>query len=94
MVVVLERGVAIRGTLVRTADEADPGHIAAPMPGLISLLSIKVGDPVKAGDRLMSIEAMKMESGIFASRDGIVAELLAKTGDVVDAKQLLCVIHD
>ena len=94
MVVVLERGVAIRGTLVRTADEADPGHMAAPMPGLISLLSIKVGDPVKAGDRLMSIEAMKMESGIFASRDGIVAELLAKTGDVVDAKQLLCVIHD
>jgi pyruvate carboxylase len=94
MIVVVERGATMTGALVKRADESDLGHVAAPMPGVISLLSIKIGDPVRTGDRLMSIEAMKMESGISAGRDGKIAELLVKAGDVVDAKQLLCVIND
>lgn len=94
MIVVVERGAVVGSTLTRSADEADPRHVAAPMPGLISLLSVKVGDSVKSGDRLMSIEAMKMESGIFSKRDGTVAEMLVKAGDLVDPKQLLCVIGD
>ena len=71
------------------ADEGKPGHVPAPMPGVISTVSVKLGQPVKAGDALMSIEAMKMETQINAPRDGIVVALLVAVGAVVEPKDLL-----
>ncbi|TIM59293.1 MAG: hypothetical protein E5Y52_31825, partial [Mesorhizobium sp.] len=47
------------------------------------------GQAVKAGDVLLSIEAMKMETALHAERDGVVAEVLVKAGDQIDAKDLL-----
>jgi pyruvate carboxylase len=71
------------------ADEGKPGHVPAPMPGVISTVSVKLGQPVKAGDPLMSVEAMKMETQISAPRDGTVVALLVAVGAVVEPKDLL-----
>lgn len=78
----------------RKADPDDDAHIAAPVPGVISTVSIKAGDAVKAGDPLLGVEAMKMETVIHADRDGTVSELLVASGDSVDAKDLLIVLAE
>jgi len=67
----------------------DAKQVGAPMPGVISGLGVKVGDKVFAGDVLLSIEAMKMETAIHAEFDGTVAEVTVKPGDQIDAKDLL-----
>jgi pyruvate carboxylase len=67
----------------------DAKQVGAPMPGVISGLQVKVGDKVSAGDVLLSIEAMKMETAIHAEADGTVAEVTVKPGDQIDAKDLL-----
>jgi pyruvate carboxylase len=72
--------------------KAEPGnaaHVAAPMPGVVSGVSVAAGQTVTAGDVLLSIEAMKMETALHADRDGRIAEVLVKTGDQIDAKDLL-----
>jgi pyruvate carboxylase len=71
------------------ASLGDAKQVGAPMPGVISGLQIKVGDKVTAGDVLLSIEAMKMETAIHAEADGVVAEVTVKPGDQIDAKDLL-----
>jgi len=67
----------------------DAKQVGAPMPGVISGLLVKVGDKVAAGDVLLSIEAMKMETAIHAEADGTIAEVTVKQGDQIDAKDLL-----
>ena len=64
-------------------------QIGAPMPGVISTVNISDGQEVNAGDVLLSIEAMKMETAIYAEASGVVSELLVKAGDQIDAKDLL-----
>lgn len=73
----------------RKAEPGNEAHVGAPMPGLVSALSVAAGQAVKAGDVLLSIEAMKMETALHAERDGTVAEVLVKAGDQIDAKDLL-----
>jgi pyruvate carboxylase len=91
---VADRSLAPSGPAKRTADEGDPSHVPAPMPGLVVSLSVRIGEAVAKGDRLLSIEAMKMETGVFAERAGAVREILVKAGDQVDTKQLLMVIGE
>jgi pyruvate carboxylase len=76
----------------RKAEAGNESHVGAPMPGVVSTLAVAAGQPVKAGDVLLSIEAMKMETALHAERDGTVAEVLVKTGDQIDAKDLLVVL--
>ncbi|MEO0823313.1 MAG: pyruvate carboxylase subunit B, partial [Pseudomonadota bacterium] len=71
------------------ADESNPGHVAAPMPGIIGSVAVEPGQKVQAGELLLVLEAMKMETGIRAERDGVVERVLAKTGSAVEAKDLL-----
>ncbi|BCM22219.1 pyruvate carboxylase [Mesorhizobium sp. J8] len=73
----------------RKAEPGNEGHVGAPMPGVVSALAVTVGQAVKAGDVLLSIEAMKMETALHAERDGEIAEVLVKAGDQIDAKDLL-----
>ena len=76
------------------AEDGNRAHVAAPMPGVVSTVVVKPGQEVTAGDVLVSIEAMKMETAIHAGRDGRIAELTVKPGDQVDAKDLLVVFED
>ena len=71
------------------ADATDPRHVAAPMPGVVASMAVAEGRTVAAGDLLMTIEAMKMETALHAERDGTVAVLHVAAGQSVDAKDLL-----
>ncbi len=73
------------------ADAGNAAHLGAPMPGVISRVFATTGQAVKAGDVLLSIEAMKMETALHAEKDGTVAEVLVKAGDQIDVKDLLLV---
>ena len=77
--------------LRRKAEPGNDAHLGAPMPGVVSTVAVAAGQPVKAGDVLLSIEAMKMETALHAERDGTIAELLVRAGDQIDAKDLLVV---
>jgi len=76
----------------RKADSGNEGHIAAPMPGVVSVLSVQQGQMVKAGDILLSLEAMKMETALRAPRDGKVDEILIFPGQPVEAKDLIMIL--
>ena len=59
------------------------------MPGLVVTVSVQVGDSVKKGHKLLSQEAMKMETTINAEVDGTVADVLVKPGSQVETGDLL-----
>jgi propionyl-CoA carboxylase alpha chain len=63
--------------------------VMSPMPGLLTRIAVKVGEAVTAGQKLASIEAMKMENTISAIQDGVVAEICAKEGDSLAVDQLI-----
>ncbi|MGQ2909767.1 MAG: pyruvate carboxylase [Aliihoeflea sp.] len=80
------------GAKVRAKAEAgNAAHVGAPMPGVVSTLAVAAGQTVSAGDVLLSIEAMKMETALHAERDGEILEVLVRAGDQIDAKDLLVV---
>jgi len=68
-------------------------EIAAPMPGSIVEILVKVGDEVKENDEVIILEAMKMENPIFAPSDGTVKEIKVKEKDSVEADQILMVLE-
>jgi propionyl-CoA carboxylase alpha chain len=61
--------------------------LLSPMPGLLVQLAAAVGQKVQAGERLVVIEAMKMENVLFATQDVTVAEVLAKPGESLSVDQ-------
>ncbi|RUM09756.1 pyruvate carboxylase [Rhizobium chutanense] len=80
-------GAAVR----RKAEPGNAVHVGAPMPGVISRVFVSPGQAVSAGDVLVSIEAMKMETALHAEKDGTISEVLVRAGDQIDAKDLLVV---
>ena len=71
------------------ADLADPLQVGAPIPGLIASIAVTVGQKVSRGDKLLMMEAMKMQTTVSASADGVVAELHCALGETVASKDLL-----
>jgi pyruvate carboxylase len=71
------------------ADPADAAQIGAPIPGMVTALSVSVGHSVKKGDKLLTLEAMKMQTTIYSSLNGVVEEVLVKVGDSVESKELV-----
>jgi pyruvate carboxylase len=71
------------------AEAGNPKHVAAPMPGMVASVAVTEGQEVHAGDLLLTIEAMKMETAIHAETGGVVARVHAPHGTQVDAKDLL-----
>jgi propionyl-CoA carboxylase alpha chain len=63
--------------------------VMSPMPGLLTNISVKVGEVVTAGQKLAAIEAMKMENTLVAAQDGVVAEICAKVGESLAVDQLI-----
>ena len=73
------------------ADPSNPNHVGAPMPGSVATVAVHEGQIVRAGEVLVTLEAMKMETAIHADRDGEIARVVAPAGTQVDAKDLLVV---
>lgn len=71
------------------ADPADPKQIGAPIPGVISAVFVTTGDKVKKGDKLCAIEAMKMQTTIYAPYNATVQKTEVALGDAVQSKDLL-----
>ena len=86
---VLDRSLASSVRETPMADPADPNQIAAPLPGLVVGVGVTVGDAVRKGQKLLSIEAMKMETTIYAERPGRITEVLAAVGRQVKTGELL-----
>ena len=71
------------------AEAGNANHIGAPMPGVVASVGVKEGQQVKAGDLILTIEAMKMETGLHAERDAVVKAVHVQAGGQIDAKDLL-----
>ena len=76
----------------RVAEPGNDCHVAAPMPGLVIAVDAAAGQSVEAGDRLVTLEAMKMEAAIVAPFAGVVEAVPVRMGDVVEAKDLLVIL--
>lgn len=71
------------------ADPSNPSMIGAPIPAMVSSLSVGVGSKVAKGDKIAVLEAMKMQTTIYAHQDGVVEEVCVAVGDSVESKDLL-----
>ncbi|MEC7542835.1 MAG: pyruvate carboxylase, partial [Verrucomicrobiota bacterium] len=71
------------------ADPSNSKHVAAPIPAMISSIATSVGKTVAKGDKIAVLEAMKMQTTLYASSDGTVDEILVKVGDSVESKDLI-----
>lgn len=67
----------------------DPKKVLAFIPGTIKKIYFKKGKKVKAGEKLVDLEAMKMLNTIFAYQNGVIAEIYVKEGDLVSKNHLL-----
>jgi propionyl-CoA carboxylase alpha chain len=81
---VYSRREAEAAALMHAKHSSDTGmQLRCPMPGIIVSIAVTPGQPVKTGDVLCIVEAMKMENVLRAERDGIVTRVHAKAGDIV-----------
>jgi pyruvate carboxylase len=71
------------------ADPNKPSDIGAPIPGLVTTLSVSVGAKVAKGDKLFVLEAMKMQTTIYAPCDGVVEQIDVRVSDAVESKDLM-----
>lgn len=90
------RNVTIKDSSIGGSDnaheQADPSndqHIGSSMPGMVVKVHIEAGDKVSKGQKLLVLEAMKMETTIYAEKDGVVSRVLAKQGSQVATGDLL-----
>ncbi len=84
-----DRKVAAVVAKMPKAEAGNPNHIGAPMPGVVATVAAQIGKKVKEGDLLLTIEAMKMETGIHAERDAVIKAVHVIPGGQIDAKDLL-----
>jgi pyruvate carboxylase len=71
------------------ADPADQSQVGAPMPGMVASIAVSIGQKVKEGETLLTLEAMKMFAAISAPCAGTVQEIAVKVGESVESKDLL-----
>ncbi len=77
--------------------KADPGndlHVGAPIPGIITELAVGVGAKVSKGDKLITMEAMKMQTTVYAATDGVVDVIHVGIGESVEAKDLVMELRE
>jgi pyruvate carboxylase len=75
------------------ADAGNKAHIGSSMPGMVVSVSVKMGDVVTKGQKLLTLEAMKMTSTIYSEKEGTVTKVHIATGQQVEAGDLLLVIE-
>ncbi|WP_295074143.1 pyruvate carboxylase [Tabrizicola sp.] len=71
------------------AMDGNPAHVGAPMPGAVASIAVTLGQKVRAGDLLLNIEAMKMETGLHCDREATVKAIHVHPGSQIEAKDLL-----
>jgi pyruvate carboxylase len=87
--VVADKSVAPKTKSRVKADTADPLQVGAPIPGMVTALSATVGGKVAKGDKLATLEAMKMQTTLYAPADGVIAEVPVAVGDSLEAGDLV-----
>jgi pyruvate carboxylase len=87
--VVVDKSIAPKSKTRVKADAADPLHIGAPIPGMVTALNVTVGSRVASGEKIATLEAMKMQTTLYAHADGVVEQMLAEVGDAVESGDLL-----
>lgn len=92
-ITVFDQSLADQRAGTRKADGSNPSHIGSAMPGMVVNVVVKVGDVIKKGQKLLSIEAMKMETTLNSEREGVVKEVLVSNGSQVNTGDLLLVIE-
>ena len=86
---ILDKKVAPQAKSRQKADLADTLQIGAPIPGLVSSLSVSVGHKVAKGDKLLMMEAMKMQTTVTSPEDAVVEAVFVALGETVESKDLL-----
>ncbi|MBQ9253540.1 MAG: biotin/lipoyl-binding protein [Bacteroidales bacterium] len=99
-VVLANRQASPSPSAVATTQDVTPkkpsggaNSIKSPLPGTILDVFVNVGDTVKAGQKLMLLEAMKMENQIDADRDGVIKSVGVRKGDVIMEGDVLVTIE-
>ncbi|HEY4278432.1 MAG TPA: pyruvate carboxylase [Conexibacter sp.] len=88
---VRDRSIEAAGGQIERADPTDPGHVPAPVTGIVTLL-VSAGETVAEGDPVATLEAMKMESTITAPISGTIARVAAGSGRRLEQGDLLLVL--
>jgi pyruvate carboxylase len=83
------RAVKAKTAAKPKAQDGNPNHVGAPMPGAVASIAVTAGQKVRAGDLLLNIEAMKMETGLHADREAVVKAVHVQPGMQIEAKDLL-----
>ena len=86
---IVDRSIQPKTVSRPKASPDNPLEIGAPIPGMITALSATVGGKVAKGDKLITIEAMKMQNTLYAPADGILDRVLVQVGDSVGSGDLL-----
>ena len=87
--VILDRSIKTEGKKRSKADPSDKMQVGAPIPAMVSSVSVSVGQKVKHKEKLCVLEAMKMQTTVYALADGVVESIEVQAGDQVDSKDLL-----
>jgi pyruvate carboxylase len=86
---VFDKSLATKSKARVKADPAKPNEVGAPIPGMITSTGPGNGAKVKKGDKLLVLEAMKMQTTLYAPADGVIEEMLVSVGDTVDGGDLV-----
>jgi len=90
---ILDKSVQTTAKPREVADSGNDKQVGAPIPGMVCAIATSVGNKVKKGDKLLTIEAMKMQTTVYAKADGTVDRVAVSVGDSVDSKDLLVVLR-
>jgi pyruvate carboxylase len=88
-VLVVDKNLSVNVRSHPKAEANNPLHVAAPMPGLVVRVNAVAGERVKQGQKLITLEAMKMETTVYAEKAAAVAEVLVRAGTQVEAGDLM-----
>ena len=89
-----DRSIQSKAKARPKADPADLMQIGAPIPGLITSIDVSSKTRAAKGDKLITLEAMKMQTTLYAPADGVVEEIHVQVGDTVEARDLLVTLRE
>jgi pyruvate carboxylase len=90
---VIDRSLEPEKSKVLKADPTNPHQVGASMPGMVVTVAVQAGDRVAKGQKLLTLEAMKMQTNLAAERDGKIDQILVKPGTQVEAGDLLLTLQ-